>query len=169
METGEPPHLSHWRRLAHKALPLLVVFAVGCKASFDEWQVRDLTLTDETLYLGIAWQLSDPGAQPAKQHPMYAPLYVYWYRLLLCLPVDVEFLPFVNHAVLMTLLGCVFYALTRRLGVGRCVSTCAAAVLIHGMKFAEVEPFPIHLATVVFALGVWAATFRKWLRRRPAG
>jgi hypothetical protein len=163
METGELPRPSRLRRLAREVMPLLVLIAVGCKANCDEWQIRELTATDETWYLGIAWHMSDPGALPAEYHPMYTPLYVGLYRVLLCLPVEVEYLPFVCHALLLTLLGCVFYALTRRLGVGRWLSAAAATVLIHGTRLAEVEPFPVHLATIVFALGVWAGTFRRSL------
>ena len=34
-------------------------------------------------------------------------------------------------------------------------------VLFHCTKLAEVEPFPVHMATVVFALGVVVGTFRR--------
>jgi hypothetical protein len=139
----------------------LVLFAVCFKSTHDEWRVRELTCSDETLYLACAWHLSDPGAPPAKDNPLYVPLYVGWYRALMLLPVDLEYLPFVTHGALLAVLAGLFYALVRRLSVGRWVATTAAAGLILNTRLAEVEPFPVHMATVLLAGGVLAGTYRR--------
>ena len=110
------------------------MLSVSCKATFDEWRARDLTPTDETWYLSLAWQMSDSNARRQRNmNALYVPLYVGWYQLLLRLPIEVEYLPHVCHAVLMTLLACVFYALVRRLGTGRWMSVVAGgcAVPLH--------------------------------------
>src|SRR5688572_29293102 len=107
------PVAARWR-FVREALPVLVLLAVSAKSTADEWRTVDLTASDETQYLAMAWQMSDPGAQPAEENALYVPLYVGCYRLLLHVPVEGEFLPFVAHGILLTLLAVLFYALARR-------------------------------------------------------
>ena len=158
---GESPALSRWGRVAREVLPLLVLFTVGVKSTFDEWRAHDLTATDETLYLRCAWHFSDPAAPPPESSPLYVPLYVGWYRLLMALPVEVEYLPFVSHGVLMVVLAALFYALVRRLGTGRWAGAAASSLLILNTQVAAVEPYPVHMATVLLAGGVLAGTYRR--------
>jgi hypothetical protein len=155
------PVSSRRGRIGREVLPLFVLFAVCLKSTHDEWRVRDLTYSDETLYLACAWHLSDPGATPPKDNPLYVPLYVGWYRVLMRLPVELEYLPFVSHGALVTLLTGLFYALVRRLGVGRWMAVTAAAGLILNTRLAEVEPFPVHMATVLLTVGVLIGTYRR--------
>src|SRR5687768_11005419 len=116
------PVTPRWRRVAREALPVVVLLAVCVKSTADEWLAYDLTASDETQYVAMAWQMSDPGARPAEENELYVPLYVGCYRLLLLLPIEGEFLPFVVHGVLLALLAVLFYALARRLGTGRWVA-----------------------------------------------
>jgi hypothetical protein len=162
METGgESLRLSRWPRLTREALPLLVLLAVAFKSMFDEWRTRHLTPGDETQYLGHAWHLSGALARSVKSDPMYVPLYVWWYRLLMLLPVDVEYLPFVSHGLLMALLVGLFYGLVRRLGAGRWAGAVAAGLLIANTRLADVEPFPVHMATALLAVGALVGTYRR--------
>ena len=77
------PVAPQWRRIARETLPALVLLAVCAKSIADEWRAYDLTASDETQYLAMAWQMSDPGAPPAEENALYVPLYVGCYRLLL--------------------------------------------------------------------------------------
>ncbi len=160
---GGSPGLSRWSRVARELLPLLVLLTVSVKSTFDEWRARDLTGTDETLYLTCAWNAAHPGDPPPESSPLYVPLYAGWYRLLMYLPVEVEYLPFVSHGALMTVLAGLFYAIVRRLGTGRWVAVAASSLLILNTHLAAIEPFPVHMATALLALGVLVGTYRRSL------
>ncbi len=159
MENGEAPRPSRWIRAAREAVPVLILLAVAAKSSFGEWRARDLTLTDETAYLSWAMGKLGPGPIAAEA----GPLYVAWYRLLMCLPVGVEYLPFVSHALLQGLLTLLFYALMRRLGVGRWVGATAASVLLLNTLLSTLDPFPMHFSTALLAVGVLVGTYRRSL------
>lgn len=153
---------SRWSRAARAALPVFVLLAVCAKSTADGWRAHDLTASDETQYVVLAAQRADPDAH-AELNPLYAPLYVAWYGLLSRLPLESEFLPYVSHALLLTILAALFYALVRRLGTGRWLGAFAASALILHTKLATVVPFPVHLATALLAAGTVAATFRRSL------
>lgn len=155
------PVAPRWRRLAREALPVLVLLAVCAKSLAGGLRTTDLITTDEAIYVGLAWFWSDPTVPPPKQHPMYAPLYVAWYRLLMLLPVGPEFLPSVNYGLLMTALALLFHALARRLGAGRWVAATAASAFILNTRFAAVTPLPVHFATALLAAGVLVGTYRR--------
>ena len=110
-EVGSPGR-SRWGRVAREALPLLVLIAASTKATYDEWRLRDLTLTDESFYLSLALKSADGGVSRFLE---VGPLYLLWYRVLLCAPVGIEYLSFVSHGLLLALLSGLFYALARRL------------------------------------------------------
>ncbi len=160
---GGSPGLSRWSRVARELLPLLVLLTVSAKSMCGEWRARDLTESDETQYVTFAWNATHPGAPPAEADPLYVPLYAGWYRLLMHLPVEVEYLPFVSHGALMTVLAGLFYALVRRLGTGRWMSVAASSLLILNTHLAAIEPFPVHMATALLALGVLVGTYRRSL------
>ena len=119
MESGDAPRPSRWGRAARAAVPVLLLLAVAAKSALGEWHARDLVLTDETAYL--SWAVGATGLGRAGVES--GPLYVQWYRLLMHLPVSVEYLPFVSHGLLQAVLAVLFYALVRRLGTGRWVGS----------------------------------------------
>ena len=160
---GESSGPSRWGRVAREALPLVVLLAVCVKSMSGEWRARDLTCSDETMYLAFVLLMSDPNAAPVESNPLYVPLYVEWYRLLMQLPIAIQYMPFVSHGLLMAALAGLLYALVRRLGTGRWVAVASSSLLILNTQVAWVEPFPVHLATALLALGVLVGTYRRSL------
>jgi hypothetical protein len=160
METaGELHRASGWRRVGREVFPLVVLFAATVKALFGEWQVHDLTACDEAYYLAVALFAQEGGPVGIE----VGPLYVLWYRALLLLPIPIEYLSHVSHGLLLGLLSVLFYALARRLGVGRWPGAAATALLILNTRLTTTEPFPVHLATALFAGGVLVGTYRRSL------
>ena len=157
MESGDAPRPSRWCRAAREAVPVLILLAVAAKSAVGEWRARDLAMTDETAYLSFALGATGLGRGGIES----GPLYVQWYRLLMHLPVPVEYLPFVSHGLLQAVLAVLFYALVRRLGTGRWAGATAASVLVLNTQLAVLDPFPMHLATALLAVGVLAGTYRR--------
>ncbi len=157
MEGGDALRPSRWCRAAREAVPVLILLAVAAKSAVGEWRARDLAMTDETAYLSFALDATGLGRGGIES----GPLYVQWYRLLMHLPVPVEYLPFVSHGLLQAVLAVLFYALVRRLGTGRWAGATAASVLVLNTQLAALDPFPMHLATALLAVGVLAGTYRR--------
>ena len=157
MESGEVPRPSRWCRAAREVVPVLVLLAVAAKSALGEWHARDLVMTDETAYL--SWAVGATGL--GSVGPESGPLYVQWYRLLMRLPVPIEYLQFVSHGLMQAVLAVLFYALVRRLGTGRWVGAAAASVLLLNTQLAALDPFPVHLATALLAVGVLVGSYRR--------
>jgi hypothetical protein len=160
MQTGPSPRPSCWHQLVRELLPFLVLFTASFKATYDEWKTRDLTRTDEVAYVSFALLAADPWGWVSLEA---GPLYVLWYQLLTALPIRVSYLPYVSHTLLLATLAGLFYALARRLGAGRWMGVAVTALLFFNTRIAMIEPFPVHLVTVWFALGVLVGTYRRSL------
>lgn len=125
---------------------LLVVLAL--KLTHDSTLIRDFKIGDETFYLRFGrdvWR-----GQPAWSD--YGPFYILWYAGLCLLRLDMAALPLLTWRILAALLPISFYVLMRSAGGGR-LTSLAGAVLVLTSNAIDVFPYPMHLATVVLALG----------------
>jgi hypothetical protein len=148
-------------RSARELFPVAVLLAVCAKCTHDNWRAFDLTPTDEISYALHGKLLGTPLASELDKDPLFVPLYAAWYRALDQLPVAPEFLPHLSQALLLSALALLMYALLRRLGTGRAVAVLAASVLVLNTRFADISPFPHHLATALLALGALVGTFQR--------
>ena len=108
----------------------LLVVGLTLKRTTGIATVRDIGLSDETVYLaqGVnAFVQGLPGAESG-------PLYVAWYAVLSLVVPDRVALYYTNWAVLLGLTLIVFWLLARRMGCGR-IPTAVALALLSTLRF----------------------------------
>jgi hypothetical protein len=145
-----------WGLLADVALVLFVA-GLGVKAAYGGWEIHDLDAADECCYMIVGLSVGKQGIPPVES----SPIYILWDGLLGRLGVPATNIPFVSWAGLACLLPASLYILVRALGGGR-LAALVAGGLLPATTLIDIYPYPMHLATVVLALGTaLAACFRR--------